>query len=116
MSQTTIAQCANDPDFQKRVQSAVYSEAFTNESIKDTLFAQQVRQGYANLTASYWGVAVAVESQYEAGVNDGRGSPGHDGDVIADADILAAVQAGWPPELPPTAGPLVAPAIPPPVS
>lgn len=115
MSQTTVHQCANDLDIQKRVQSCVYGEAFNNAAFKNTIFAIQVRQGYANFTPIYFAVAVAVEAKYESGILNGRGSPGHDRDVITDNDILAAVQAEWPmEEPPPTATPSAAP--PPPTS
>lgn len=96
MSQTTINQAANDVDLQKRVQSAVYAEAFNNPNLADNTFADQVRRGFSNLTSMYFAVAVSTELQYESGILTGRGSPGHDRDVITDLDILAAVQANWP--------------------
>lgn len=102
MSQTSISQCANDTDFQVRVMSCVYSEAFTNEDVEDTTFAQMVRRGGANMVPIYWAVAVAVEAQYASGLAAGRGSPGHDADVVTDAMILDAVQEKWPTETTPT--------------
>jgi hypothetical protein len=100
MSQTTVARAANDVDLQKRVQASVYSEAIGNQDLADTDFARMVKQGYANLTALYWAVADAVEAAYENGILVGRGSPGHDIDVVTDAAITSAVVANWPPDNP----------------
>ena len=96
MSQTTISMAANDRDLQARVQSAVYGEALNNPALEGDQYAALVRQGNANFTGMYWAVAVAVGAKYEAGILNGRGSPGHDADVISDTDILAAVQTNWP--------------------
>ena len=98
MSLSTNSQAANDPDLQARIMSAVYSEAANNPDLKGTQFAQQVRGGYAPMTGMYWGVANSVGAAYEAGLLNGRGAPGHDVDVITDADITAAVVANWPPD------------------
>lgn len=98
MSFNTIATAASDPELQRRVQACVQGEAVNNPDLKDTQFAIQVRNGYANLTSMHWAVADAVEAEYEAGQLAGRGSPGHDVDVVPDGAILAAVQANWPPD------------------
>lgn len=98
MSFNTIAVAANDPDLQRRVQACANAEAIANPDLKDTQFAAQIRSGYANLSSLYWAVADAVEAEYESGVVAGRGSPGHDIDVVPDGAILAAVQANWPPD------------------
>ena len=98
MSFNTIAVAANDPDLQRRVQACANGEAINNPDLKNTQFAQQIRAGFANLSSLYWSVADAVEAEYESGVVAGRGSPGHDVDVVPDAAILAAVQANWPPD------------------
>jgi hypothetical protein len=96
---STVATAANDPDLQRRVQASVYSEAIGNADLKDTVFAKQVRSGYAPpLTSLYWAVADAVELAYETGMANGRGSPGHDQDVVNDGAITSAVVANWPPD------------------
>lgn len=102
MSFNSVARAANDPDLQRRVQACVNAEALTNPTLKDTVFAQQVRTGFANLSMMWWAVADAVEAEYESGIAAGRGSPGHDVDVIPDGAILAAVQNNWPPDPEPT--------------
>jgi len=98
MSQNTVARAANDPDLQKRVQAAVYSEAIANPELADTQFATQVKNGGGNLTGLYWAVADAVDLEYESGINAGRGSPGYDADVVTDGAITSAVVANWPPD------------------
>lgn len=95
---STVAKAANDPDLQQRVMASVYSEAIANPDLKDTQFATQVRGGYAPMTGFYWAVADAVEVAYETGMNNGRGAPGHDRDVVDDAAITSAVVANWPPD------------------
>ena len=100
MSFNTIATAANDPDLQRRVQACVQGEAVNNPDLKNTQFANQVRSGFANYTSMFWAVADAVEAEYEAGTVAGRGSPGHDVDVVPDGAILAAVQVNWPPDPP----------------
>ena len=106
MSQTTINQAANDVDLQVRVQSAAYAEAFNNPTLEGNQFADTVRRGFGQFQGLYYAVAVATEAAYESGILNGRGAPGHDADIITDADIVAAVQANWPPN--PT--PIVTPA------
>jgi len=100
MSSNTVATAANDPDLQRRVTASVYSEAIGNVDLKDTQFATIVKQGYANMTGMYWAVADAVDAEYEAGMLSGRGSPGHDTDVVTDGQITSAVVANWPPDPP----------------
>jgi len=98
MSFNTVARAANDPDLQYRVQACVQGEAINNPTLSETQFAQQIRQNFGVPNSMYWAVADAVEAEYEAGVLAGRGSPGHDADVVTDGAILAAVQAHWPPD------------------
>jgi hypothetical protein len=96
MSFNIVSQAAADPDLQKRVMSAVYAEAINNPDLKDTVFAAQVRQGFPNLTGMYWAIAEAVQTNYESGIVSGRGSPGHDADVVTDGQITSAVVVNWP--------------------
>lgn len=105
MSFNSVSRAANDGDLQVRVQACVNSEAINNGSVHDSQFAVQVRSGYANLQSMYWAVADAVEAEYEAGMASGRGSPGHDTDVVPDNAILAAVQGNWPEDPPPAGTP-----------
>lgn len=96
MSFTSNSKAANDPDLQARTMAATTAEAHNNPDLKGTQFAAQVRLGYAPMTGMYWAVANAVGAAYETGLLNGRGAPGHDADVITDADITAAVVASWP--------------------
>ena len=98
MSFNIVSQAANDPDLQTRIQAAAYGEALNNPALRDTVFGQQVRNGYANLQPMYWAVAQAAQVEYETGINNGRGSPGHDDDVVSDGQITSAVVANWPPD------------------
>jgi hypothetical protein len=99
MTMNAVVRAANDPDLQARVQAAIYGEAINNSTLSDTAFAKQVKGGYAPpFTAMYWAVAQAVQAAYEAGLAAGRGSPGHDPDVVTDGAITSAVVANWPPD------------------
>lgn len=98
MSFNSTARAANDPDLQKRITAAVYSEALGNQTLKDSYFASVVKQGIANLTGMFWAVADAVDAAYDSGITAGRGSPGHDIDVVTDGAITSAVVANWPPD------------------
>ena len=105
MSLNTVARAANDADLQARIQASVYSEAIANPDLRDTQFAEQVRRGIAYFTGFYWAVADAVELAYETGINNHRGSPGYDPDVVNDGAITSAVVANWPPDPVITPGP-----------
>ena len=109
MSFNSIALAAVDTDLQVRVQACANREASLNPNLKDTQFAIQVRNGFANYTGLYWNVAGAVEAEYESGMLAGRGAPGHDIDVVTDGAILAAVQMHWPPDVVPPTPPEVTP-------
>jgi hypothetical protein len=98
MSFNTQSRAANDSDLRTRITAAVYAEASNSPTLGSTVFAAQVLGGNANLTSMFWQVAHAVEAAYEAGVTSGRGSPGHDNDVVTDGAITAAVVANWPPD------------------
>jgi hypothetical protein len=98
VSFTTTARAANDPDLQSRVAASIFSEAIGNPALADTQFARNVLFGQANFTSMYWAVADAVDAAYEAGILSGRGSPGHDADVVTDGAITSAVVANWPPD------------------
>jgi hypothetical protein len=109
MSFNSVAQAAADPDLQVRITASINAEAINNVDLKDTQFAKQVKSGYPPpYTAMYWAVASAVQVAYETGVNSGRGSPGHDADVVTDGSITSAVVANWPPD-PPAVEPVVTP-------
>lgn len=97
MSFNTVSVAAHDSDLQTRVDAAVHAEAMNNPALQDTVFAQQIRSGGFGVPMSlYWAVATAVQAAYESGVAAGRGSPGHDADVVTDGAITSAVVASWP--------------------
>lgn len=98
MSLSSIQRAANDPDLVARVQASANQEANNNPNLSDTAYAQQLRSGVQTVTPLMWSVAVDTEAAYESALVSGRGAPGHDVDVITDAQITAAVQAHWPPD------------------
>jgi len=101
MSFNSVAQAAADPDLQVRITASINAEAINNPDLKDTQFAKQVKSGYSPpFTAMYWAVASAVQVEYETGITAGRGSPGHDADVVTDGAITSAVVTNWPPDPP----------------
>jgi len=99
MSFNIVSMAANDPDLQTRVTAAVYAEALNNPALVDTEFAKHViNDGFGVPQSMFWSVATDVQAAYETGVQAGRGSPGHDADVVTDGQITAAVVAAWPPD------------------
>ena len=85
MSYTTIARCANDPDFLPRVTAALAQEA-------DMDSPGTVAGNYV------WGVAAAqdIEAAYASAIAGGNPHPGGDESVITDGMVLAYVQANPP--------------------
>jgi len=98
MSATSISRAAADRDLKARVDAVVHQEAMNNATVHDSEYAVMLRQGMTDGQPLMWPVAVATEAAYESAMASGRGAPGHDADVITDADITAAVQANWPPD------------------
>jgi hypothetical protein len=98
MSLSSISRAAADLDLIARVQAAANQEANNNPTLRDTVYAQQLRSGIVNINPLMWPVAVDTEAAYEAALLNGRGAPGHDTDIITDGQITAAVQAHWPPD------------------
>ena len=98
MSASSIFRAANDRDLIERVTSLAHKEVQASEELAATRFGQALIQGLSNVTPLMWGVAVDYEDEYETAINSGRGAPGHDQDVITDANISAAVVAHWPPD------------------
>ena len=97
MSASTIDRAANDPDLRKRVDAIVYKILATDVDKMNSEYGKRVRSGMGvPQTNAYYVVAVACEQQYLSGIYDGRGSPGHDEDVISDDAITAALLAAWP--------------------
>src|SRR5689334_11933322 len=98
MSLSSITRAANDPDLVSRVNASAMQEAINNPNLKDTVYAEQLRRGVASVQPLMYAVAVDTESSYETALINGRGSPGHDVDIITDDQITSAVQAHWPPD------------------
>lgn len=99
MTLASINLAANDPQLRARVESCVQQEARENPAVADSVYAKNlIMYGTANSQTLVWAVAVATEAAYYAALQNGRGAPGHDTDIITDGDILAAVQANWPPD------------------
>lgn len=98
MSYTSIAQSARDQALADRVISAGVQEAWSNPSLADNVFAEQVRVSYFNANALVWPVCIAsdVAAAYESALAAGNPNPGGDPAVITDGMILANVQAKWP--------------------
>lgn len=101
MSYATISQAASDEALANRVIAGVHKESQSNPTFGDTVFGAQVEAGTASIWMRFsFPVAIATELPYEYAVNTGNPNPGGDPTVITDADILAAVQANWPPDPP----------------
>lgn len=98
MSASLIYRAANDPDLIQRVTSTAMQEVQANDELANTAFGRALLQGVQSMAALMWPVAVSTAAAYESAVAAGRGAPGHDTDVISDADLTAAVVAGWPPD------------------
>lgn len=98
MTLASVHQAANDDDLRRRVEASANQEARNNPDLQDTQFAKNLLNGIVNAQPLMWGVAVATEAAYFAAVQNGRGAPGHDSDIITDGDITAAVVANWPPD------------------
>ena len=102
MTLSSVHAASQDVQLQRRVEACAQNEARNNEELKNTAYAKSMQQGMVNFWSLYWGVAVATEAAYYGALQNGRGAPGHDTDIITDGDILAAVQANWPPDPEPT--------------
>jgi len=98
MSASSIARAAGDQQLKARVDAVAHQEAQNNADVHDSEYAVRLRQGMTDGQPLMWPVAVATEAAYETALVSGRGAPGHDADIITDADITAAVQANWPPD------------------
>jgi hypothetical protein len=96
MTAATIARAANDPDLQARVLALAEKEILYDEALANTTFGKQLKLGVLSVMPLMWPVAVDTEAAYETAVNSGRGAPGHDVDVIPDANITSAIVAHWP--------------------
>lgn len=93
----------NDQQLRARIDAAVWQEAFARMGSND--YADLVvRNGTTNFSSFYWRVSIDYEAAYETAVRNGRGAPGHDTDVITDANIAAAIAAVWPADVPDPAG------------
>lgn len=112
MSFASINAAANDPQLRARVDAAAQKEARLNPTFGDTFYGRQLLTGTTggippaapmSPNPLMWGVAVDTETAYFAALQAGRGAPGHDGDIITDGMITAAVQAHWPPDPTPPA-------------
>lgn len=101
MSYNTLTTQTADTDFQSRVTAATTKEAWNNPTLSATDFAALVKTSAAYASQLIWPCAVATEAQYASALAGGIPDPGHDESVITDADLLAAVQASWPPDAAP---------------
>jgi hypothetical protein len=98
MSASSISRAAQDPELLARVNAVAHQEAQNNPELSETQFAARLRQGMTDASPLMWAVAVDTEAPYETALQSGRGAPGHDVDIITDAQITASVQANWPPD------------------
>lgn len=96
MTLASISIAAMDDELRRRVESSAHQEARNNESLRDTQYAKALVSGTQSVQPLMWGVAVATEAAYFSALQNGRGAPGHDTDIITDGDITAAVVANWP--------------------
>lgn len=107
MSAASIARAANDQQLIARVTAMVQKEVIFNEALGDTEYGKQAKAGSTNVAPLMWAVAVDTEAAYEAALQAGRGSPGHDSDIITDGALTSAITTHWPytdaemPQVPP---------------
>ena len=103
MTMASINKAATDPQLMARVLAAAQREIIFNEELADTAYGKRLAQGGADVMPLMYRVAVDTETAYEGALQAGRGAPGHDSDIITDAQITSAIVAGWPPDPPVTA-------------
>lgn len=96
MSAASIARAANDQQLRDRVLALAQKEILFNEDLANTTYGKQLQAGMIQVQPLMWPVAVDTEAAYETAVNSGRGAPGHDQDVIPDANLTSAIVAHWP--------------------
>lgn len=96
MTAATIARAAQDPDLIARVTALAHKEIIYNADLAATTFGRGLVSGIALITPLMYPVAVDTEAAYETAVNSGRGAPGHDVDVIPDANLTSAIVTHWP--------------------
>lgn len=108
MSTNSIARAANDADLRARVTASANALVQTDPIYGDTEFGFKLLNGFTSVDGLVWQVAVDVEGEYESALINGRGSPGHDLDVITEQRLNEAVKAHWPPNayVPPPTMPL----------
>jgi hypothetical protein len=117
MSYSSITAAVADVGLQIRVSTAIQKEAWNSVDFSVTEFAAHARANpEMAMRQLMYPVAIDTEAAYYAAVQAGRGSPGHDPDVITDQAILSAVQAHWIMDevLPQLAGMVYTPQQPPP--
>lgn len=110
MSASSIDQAANDPQLRQRVQAMIYKIMSLDDAKAESDYGKRVRQGTVTLTPAFFAVAVETEAAYASAIAAGRGAPGHDSDVITDAQIESALNANWPADQP-VVNPLAAPPL-----
>lgn len=98
MTLSSIYAASQDDQLRRRVEACAQDQARNNPDFKNTQFAKSLQIGTVNVQPLVWAVAVVTEDAYYTALQNGRGAPGHDADIITDGDILAAVQANWPPD------------------
>lgn len=110
MSAASIARAAQDLELMTRVLAMAQKEMVFNEALADTEYGKQLisvpvpvelppgmfAPTSSVLTKLMWPVAVDTEAAYESAVLAGKGSPGHDPDVITDAALTSSIIAHWP--------------------
>jgi hypothetical protein len=98
MSYTSIYAATTDPALNSRVIAAAEKEAHNNPALADTDFGRALVNNTAQPQVFMWPVAIATEAAYESALAANNPNPGGDPAVITDGDILASVQANWPPD------------------
>lgn len=96
MTMASISQAAADEQLRARVLAAAQKEIIYNEELANTSYGQLLARGNNDVSPLIYRVAVDTEAAYESALQAGRGSPGHDPDVITDGQITSAIVAGWP--------------------
>jgi len=101
MSYNTLDQSTRDPALVNRVVAAVSKEVYASPTFGDTDYGRLVKTNPAEGVRMVWPVAIDYEAEYASALAAGNPNPGGDEAVITDANIGAAVQAHWPPDVTP---------------
>jgi hypothetical protein len=71
-----------------------HKELLYDEEKANSTYGKQLTQ--IGVEPLMYPIAVDTEAAYEAAIQAGRGSPGHDLDIITDGALTSSINAHWP--------------------